>query len=103
MLILSPTMVMAERHDHGNKRASQAQYNDRFYHGQRHYNNHNRHHGHKEHYNHRYYARNHHNRHHGHKEHYNHGYYARNHHNHYQPGGIILGIQSGNFGLILRD
>ncbi|OQK16310.1 hypothetical protein AU255_14570 [Methyloprofundus sedimenti] len=107
MLILSPTMVMAERHDHSNnhvsnQRAYQARYNnnshdkyDRHHNEYRHYNKHNRHDEYR-----------HYNKHHRHydKHAYKHWRREHRHHHHdYQPAGILLGIQNGNFSFLLRD
>lgn len=110
MLILSPTMVMAERNEHGNKHesnqhASQARYNNNSYDKHdRHYNEY-RHHDERRHYNkhnrhdeYRHYNK--HNRHYE-KHAYNHG--RRDNRNYYQPARILLGLQRGNFSFLLRD
>ncbi len=92
MLILSPTIIMAERRDHSNNHVSQARYNNNSHdkydrrHDERHYYNK-------------------HNRHNEYRHYEKHAYknWHRKHHNHYQPAFILLGLQGGNFSFILRD
>lgn len=108
MLILSPTMVMAERYGHSNHYVSQAHYNDNSYHQheRHHYNKHDRHHDEYRHYNkhgrhHDKYR--HYNKHSRHHDRYGYKHWHRKHRHDYQPAGILLGLQSGNFTFLLRD
>jgi len=114
MLILTSSMVMAERNDHSNKHASnrhvaQSQYKSRPDHQhKRHYEKKYRHHNRHQNYDRRHYNKHH--RHfdkhaykHGRRNHHKHSHYAARRHNYYQPARILLGLHGGNFGFFFRN
>jgi hypothetical protein len=106
MLVLSTTVTMAKSHGHRNNHVSQAHYNDNSHHQHErgHYNKHGHHHKEHRHYNkhgHHHDKHRHYNKHGRHYE--KHAYNRRHHYHDYQPAGILLGIQSGNFTFLLRD